>query len=104
MLHGISSAHAGIKALALRSTTVAREDLAQKVFEKYPRTKDISIGGEDSHSQDGNKPEVATENVAVMKHTAMMLKDRKELDRINHSRILQAFSSSLCTAAEEVLS
>ena len=79
-------------AMALRNKTVAREDLAQEVFEQYPRTKhisSISIGPEDhACSQDGtatNKPETATENIAVMKHKAMSLKDREQLDRINRT-------------------
>ena len=70
-------------ALALRNHTVDREDLAQKVFEKYPRSKDIAIDGQDPHSHYGNKPQVSTENVAVMKHKTMSFKDREQLDRIN---------------------
>ena len=77
-------------AMALRSRTVDHEDLAQKVFEKYPRTKDdssVSVGPEDhTGSQEAttaNKSELDAENVAVMKHKAMSLKDREQLDRIN---------------------
>ena len=79
-------------AMALRNKTVGHEDLAQEVFEKYPRTKDItsiSVGPEDhTGSQDGtaaHKAELDTENIAVMKqrHKAMPLKDREQLDRMN---------------------
>ena len=79
-------------AMALRNKTVGREDLAQEVFEKYPRTKDnslVSVGPEDhTDPQEGtatNKPAIATENAAVMKHKAMSLKDREQLDRMNRT-------------------
>ena len=70
-------------AMALRNHTVDREDLAQKVFEKYPRSKDIANDDQDPHSQYGNKPQIATENLAVMKHKAMSLENREQLDRMN---------------------
>ena len=71
-------------AMALRNKTVTREDLAQEVFEKYPRTKDGPDDHTGSHdSTPADKPELDTDNVAVTKHTAMSLKDREQLDRIN---------------------
>ena len=79
-------------AMALRSRTVDREDLAQEVFEKYPRTKDnssVTVVPEDhTGSQDGtatNKPATATENIAMMKHKAMSLENREQLDRMNRT-------------------
>ena len=77
-------------AMALRNHTVAREDLAQNLDEKYPQTNDnssVSVGPEDhTDPQEGtatNKPAIATDNAAVMKHKAMSLKDREQLDRMN---------------------
>ena len=81
---------------ALRSKTVAREDLAQEVFEQYPQS--LSVPPPSLHSSH-TSPDSASGATAVVKHSG----SNSPAGKVHYGQILLTHIYMLCTARIAVL-